>query len=263
MVNENSLLPYTAEEYIKDLRLWLMATDVPEERQGPTVVLALGGQARMSMDDVQEKFGHKIFSDGGTFGGQYLSGVEVIMKTHLKDFPSNPEATMLRSGIEFFQFAPKPGEKLDQVFRRFDHQLAIANKMAKMDFSIEFQSWMLLSVLRLTPKRWSDILKENGHKMPSTKDELDKVKQALVREKTLESQVFELGRQTGGKQHSSEAFVTGQAEPLPLYMCLGKPTADASTGTYIGEDDPACSRPESSHQEEEKLVDFERQFRVR
>ena len=101
MVHENSPLPYTAAEYCQDLELWVLATEVPEERQGPLIVLALGGQARMVMEKVRKEEGTEVFIKGMFAHGRQYTGVEVICKKLLHAFLANDEATMLRSGLEF------------------------------------------------------------------------------------------------------------------------------------------------------------------
>ena len=62
---------------------------------------------------------------------------------------------------------------------------------------------MLLSVLRLTPKKWADLLKDNDHKMPTDAAEFTKVKKALARERIFEEQVFDLTRASSGGKAGS------------------------------------------------------------
>ena len=41
---------YHADQYAKDVRDWVVATEVPEHRQGQLLIWALGGQARTLLD---------------------------------------------------------------------------------------------------------------------------------------------------------------------------------------------------------------------
>ena len=59
-----------------------------------------------------------------------------------------------------------------------------------MEFTWQFKTWMLLSVLRLTPRKWSELLKDMGHRMPQDAEEYELVKRHLEREKVLEKQVL-------------------------------------------------------------------------
>ena len=42
--------PYYADQYAEDVRDWVVATEVPEHRQGQLLIWALGGQARKLLD---------------------------------------------------------------------------------------------------------------------------------------------------------------------------------------------------------------------
>ena len=86
---------------------------------------------------------------------------------------------MLRAWCDFHNFVSRAGESYKVLFQRFDLQFASANKLAKMNFSYGFQAWMLLSVLRLTPKTWSELLKDLGHRMPANKEEFTRMLRAL------------------------------------------------------------------------------------
>ena len=71
--------------------------------------------------------------------------------------------------------------------------LANAGESAQLHFSWQFRSWMLLSILRLTTKKWMELLKEIGHRMPQNAEEYQGVKDILLRERALESSIFDLG----------------------------------------------------------------------
>ena len=100
-----------------------------------------------------------------------------------------------------------------------------------------------MALLRLPPKKWTEYLKEMGHRFPKTALEYKTMQDAIVREKTLESQVGSLSNQggnvlgqIGGNTYfgaSAQADVpsqygSGSAQAvmdwLPLYLCLGNPT---------------------------------------
>ena len=99
---------------------------------------------------------------------------------------------MLKAGLEVFSFTPRANESTQIVFLRFDTMLDRANKLANLGISYPFRSWMLLSLLRLAPKKWAEYLKEMGHRFPRTQLEYVSMQQAMIREKTLENQVGQL-----------------------------------------------------------------------
>ena len=84
---------------------------------------------------------------------------------------------------------------------------------------------MLLALLRLHPKKWSEYLKDMGHRFPRNPDEYQIMQEAIVRERTLETQVGTL--HTDRAQGTANpgmyvAYDTGW-DPMPLYLCLVAP----------------------------------------
>ena len=135
-------------------------------------------------------------------------------------FRENLEATMLRTGLEFFAFTPQSHETTQMVFLRFDTVLDKANTLAELGISYPFRSWMILSLLRLAPKKWADYLKEMGHKFPRDAEQYRAMQDLIVREKTLETRVGTLGVVTGGRASGTYLCEPhgSQASALPLYM---------------------------------------------
>ena len=133
---------------------------------------------------------------------------------------------MLRTGLDFFKFTPRRDERPEVWFQRFDSMLEEANQTAGLGLNITFQSWMLLSLLQLTPRKWSDLLKELGHRLPNSREEYVRLQEDILREKVLENSVFNL-RGGGGPRDSPGArhYLVDDAEvgPRSLYMCLGDP----------------------------------------
>ena len=203
----NTTFPYTLEEYVLDASRWQAATKVDAARQGPLVALAIGGAARTVVDkipnDVLVHGGVLDLGDGA--GAVHRTGVQLIIHALRRKFPDNLEAQMLRAGLEFFSFQPSPGETVLIIFLRFDTMLEKANDMADLAISYPFRAWMLLSLLRISPKKWADYLKEMGHRFPRTEQQYKLMQENIVRERTLETQVGQLGG--GGNNTPGIGFV--------------------------------------------------------
>ena len=142
---------------------------------------------------------------------------------------------MLRAGLEFFAFTPKAGETVQIIFLRFDMQLDRANSLADLGISYPFRSWMLLSLMRMSPKRWSECLKDLGHRFPKTEIEYKNMQNAIVRERTLEIQVCSLSnsipQEMGIYLPADDAPL---ASGMPLYVCLGNiAEMGTSNSTYF------------------------------
>ena len=129
-------------------------------------------------------------------------------------------------------FAPRRGETVQLIFLRFDDMLDRANDLADLNISSPFRTWMLLSLLRLPPKKWSERQKYTGHRFPRNHREYKQLQNTVICEKTLETQVGNLG--TDGRRHGQCTYFTSNGhddfdyEPLPLYLCLGEPSRTTS-----------------------------------
>ena len=243
----NTTYPYTLSEYMRDVQRWMAATKVTPERQGPLLALAIGGGGRTVADELpDELLAHGAVADLGDGLGQvHRTGPKLLLFALSRKFPENLEATMLRTGLEFFAFTPLQQETTQMVFLRFDTMLDRANRLADLAISYPFRSWMLLSLLRLPAKKWAEYLKDMGHKFPRDGDQYRTMQELIVREKTLEVQVGSLGAvSTPAHGGGSGAFVISEPsglqmnEPLPLYLCLGNPSGDSApvNSVYLGRD---------------------------
>ena len=183
--------PYTLTEYMKDVSRWCAATKASRERQGPLIALALSGAARVVADQLPDELldSGAVVDLGDGLGAINRSGVKILFSMLYRKFPDNVEVLMLRSGLEFFGFTPAPGETVSIIFLRFDHMLDRANELVELGISFQFRSWMLLALLRLNPKQWSEYLKDMGHRFPRDESEYRALQAHIVREKTLETQV--------------------------------------------------------------------------
>ena len=98
---------YTLEE------LWLAATKLSEQRKGPLVSLAVGGAARIVLDDVDEEtLVNGVMADfGDGQGRRRRTGVECLIQVLRQKFPDNLEARMLKAGLEFFSHSAQDQAK--------------------------------------------------------------------------------------------------------------------------------------------------------
>ena len=209
----------------------MCATKVEARRQAPLIAINLGGAARLVVDSLTEEQlvnGDTIDLNDGA-GPVFFTGMQVLFINLQKMFPENLEANMLRASLEFFNFTPRPGEPLAQVFLRFDTMLGKANVEAKLEINIQFRSFMLLSLLRLPAKKWVEYLKEMGHRLPGTQQEYNTMKAFIIRERQLAAEVAPLQMSSGhpGSSGSGHYSVEQDDNPLPLFQCLGGVSAES------------------------------------
>eukprot|EP00971_Amphidinium_carterae_P267164 5299901-Amphidinium_carterae.1 len=216
--------PYTLAEYEKDVRRWQAATEVAESRQGPLLSLAVGGAARSIADEVPTEIlrsgGIADLNDGR--GNVHRSGVDLLLHALHRRFPANQEATMIRAGLELLAFCPRKQETIEAVLLRFDRLLNRADQMANLQISWSFRSWILFTVLRLSAKKWADLLERIGHRFPRTEAEYRQLEMLLQRETVLHETLSTLNH-LQHNQHTSwsdtrhrlegQRYWTGEEDP--------------------------------------------------
>ena len=145
--------PYYVDQYAKDVRDWVVATEVLEHRQGQLLIWALGGQARKLFEGMsahEKQYGAEL--DDGAGNVVRVSAVEFILGVLESHFPAHKETRVLRTGLDFFKFVPRRSERPEEWFMRFDTMFEEAHRVAELELSITFQSWMLLSLHSCRPR---------------------------------------------------------------------------------------------------------------
>ena len=99
-----------------------------------------------------------------------------------------------------------------------------ANRVAEFELSVFVQFWMLLALLQLPAKRWSELLEDFHHRLPRNLVEYVEFEQAILREKVLENSIFEFrprARNVVGASGGGGSYFSGfdGAEPRPLFFC--------------------------------------------
>lgn len=136
-------------------------------------------------------------------------------------FPVHQEVRLLRIGLDFFHVTPRKDERCEVWFQRFDDQFEVANRVVGLGLNVTFQSWMVVSLLGLSLRKWSDLLKDLGHRLPANRAEDRSMQGAILRECILEDSVFNLRGQARLPNGGRASFLVEEDDPRPLYMCLG------------------------------------------
>ena len=110
-----------------------------------------------------------------------------------------------------------------------------ANVVAEFVINQTYQSWMRLSLLQFAPRRWADLLKDVGHRLPTTRAEHVNLQRARFRERIFEGSVFDLrggGRRVLGGV-GGRHLVDEDAEFMPSSMCLGDLGGSATASSIV------------------------------
>eukprot|EP00971_Amphidinium_carterae_P351093 6491908-Amphidinium_carterae.1 len=230
---------YTLREWQADVELWQSATEVPTERQAPLLVLALGGSARR----IGEQIPAQVLRDGAIanlndgLGQIHHSGTALLFRALQRKFPENEEADMLKCGMEFLGFRPRAGESLDGILLRFEMMMEKANRIAHLDLSWQFKSWIILSILRVPAKKWAEVLEKLNHQFPRSEDEFTQLKQYLLREHKLEDTLRLIGGQSMHGQQSYYQDASEYNEDEHTWLEEGWSTEMESTESWLSNAD--------------------------
>ena len=230
-----------ATAFVEPASRWQSAAKVTVQRQGPLVAFAIGGAARVIVDQIDDQAvrdGVVVdFQDGR--GNVDLSGVVLVLIVLEQHFSPDEEAQMLRAGLDFFGFIPRAQELTESLFLRYDRTLDRENRGAELGTSFPFRSWMLLSLLQLPPKAWGEYLRDMNHRFPRNQSEYEFLKRRILRERSLEGTIGKLRAGTGHGNSSGNAYETVEetpagpyspAEPKPLYMALAHLAQEHGSG---------------------------------
>ena len=66
---------------------------------------------------------------------------------------------------------------------------------------------MLLSLLRLPSRKWTELLKDMNHHFPRNQEQYKELQRMILREKALESQVLSLAQGSNSSHHFAEGGV--------------------------------------------------------
>lgn len=100
---------------------------------------------------------------------------------------------MHRIGLDYFATTPRSGDTVSMIFMRFDEMLSNANGAAEFNISYRFRTCMLLALLRMSPRWWTEHPKEMNHRFPRTADEYRALQQLIIREATLTEHICNFG----------------------------------------------------------------------
>jgi hypothetical protein len=113
---------YPLREFIRDVRLWSVATDLEESRQAPAVALRLSGASRLIIREMPTQLltdGEAVFNDQGlpvldALGNPTRrTGLDVLIRQLERRYGALDQATQIYHVSELMCFARLPSESTD------------------------------------------------------------------------------------------------------------------------------------------------------
>ena len=172
--------------WAQDLNIWTMATELPPARQGPAVVMQLGGTAKIMCREMDtQELQHGINEADGNGGFVHTTGVALVLRLLILRFGELEEEKDVRMIAQLFTFSRAQGENIDQTLTRFD--LVRHRLMALPGFAMGSMvyAWMLLTSLRMPPTMWTTLLAPLQGRLPIDDEELSALKRFIRKQSHL------------------------------------------------------------------------------
>ena len=83
--------------------------------------------------------------------------------------------------MDLFKFTPRRDELPEVWLQRFGSMLDGANHVAGWGLNVTFQSWMSLSLLQFSPRKWAEPLKDLEHRLPRIREEYFILQTSMLR----------------------------------------------------------------------------------
>ena len=244
---------YPFKKYTKDLLLWLMATDVPQERHCATIVLRLTGAAKELAEEpspLQLQNGGLIpaVDNMGNATTEHVNAVTYLMHQLHSRFGPLDEEIRLKAVHEWNNFRRRPGETISATLTRFEQIQQRAEHDAGVVQPYETTAYKLLQVLGFSEKEIIEYIKPFGYRMPNSREEYSRMCLDIRRQLRLtEHQPGNIGSYLNGSHFfidesdptatSSSYYNNALGEQSSFYQADQQPSGITTTQSYYGEAD--------------------------
>jgi len=146
------------------VELWLLATDMPEQRQGPCLTLAVDGEAKeicRNLDPQEVAYGQY---DGQNV--QIKSGVRVVLDALQEHLGPMTQSRILETVEAVFTFKRQRSESIDVALSRWSQVLLNARHEGNMQLNPVAVSYLLSHVLKLSPSELLTHLVQLNGRLP-------------------------------------------------------------------------------------------------
>eukprot|EP00971_Amphidinium_carterae_P024626 485616-Amphidinium_carterae.1 len=165
---------YPFRFWMLDVILWSISTDVAEARQGPLLVMSLGGTARAMAREIAPNIlmgGGDIDLDDGS-GIQRVTGLVYVLVGLSKRFGPLSEETNVSALADLYGFTRQSHESTDELLARFEVVRHRAQHHSGVALQASQVAWLLLHALRIPPENWVQLLAPFQGQLPRNEPEL-------------------------------------------------------------------------------------------
>ena len=176
---------YPFKQWVREIKLWEIATPVEVERRGPLLIQQMTGVAKaFLMDQVETEQGMRWFTQGALVNegqpNQYpVSGIGVIVRLLGRRFKEDDQQNVIQAAQEYNAFTRMHGETIDEALLRFNilHSRAEASGVAETNLTKKALN--LLRAFKVPNTLLPLLLQHTQGKIPSTDGEISTMLEML------------------------------------------------------------------------------------
>ena len=150
--------------WMQDLMLWTVVTDLSPPQQCAAIISQLGGAAR----ELARTLSPGEVYHGGVVNGQHLDPVTFLLHGLSSRFAPLDEETRLRAAQDLLAFTRRQRETVDTVISRFEITRQRAQSEGGGAVSIETASLLLLRACGVSSEQFQTITQPLGFRLPTT-----------------------------------------------------------------------------------------------
>ena len=158
---------YPIEDYIRDVQMWSMMTDLAPHQQWAALVHKLGGTARVLAQSMPIEAAFR----GGNIDGVPYPPVPYLMQGLKRRFGVLDEETRWAAAEEYMSFKRKSGESINELITRFEMVREKAQRLGRIAENIPAIAQRMLIQFGPTPEELNQLLGPYGTRIPATEPE--------------------------------------------------------------------------------------------
>ena len=158
---------YSFRNYITDLTLWIMLTDLAPHQQAAAIIMRLGGSAR----EMARTITPQEIIQGGVVNGVQLDPVSYIIHGLHTRFAQLGEESRLVAMTEMMSFHRLPNESINDVLTRYEVVRQRARNEGQFVMTIEGCALQLLRTCGVSTQQFMQVIANFGNRLPTTDEE--------------------------------------------------------------------------------------------
>ena len=169
---------YPFSQYVKDVMLWSIATDMDIMRQGPAVAMQMTGAAKLRISQILEMDNGLLMLQRGN--GE-MTGLMLLLQNIGEKFAPLEVELSTRAMNDMMTFKRHNNESIDALLTRFEMVRTRAMTRGGMGMTYEGLTWILMRSVGLNADQWDRCLDQLQGRMPTNDYEFNLVCDRLRR----------------------------------------------------------------------------------